>query len=211
MISVVIGLFTVTSARLFYKLVLMQLFVALIADGVGTYLQYWQLKPNNIWVSNTYILIEFLLYTLAAGSFFFNQVDKRSVAIVLGLIAAYAILWSGCVLQNGISTFASLAYTVGGIVICLYFMAITIRHMQQGTLTMVPKSVKWFAIGTAVYYCCDIPYFSALPYLNTRYPKTSEMLYSINDILNAIRYFIVGISFLAYRTETKQKSTAVYK
>ncbi|OJW81262.1 MAG: hypothetical protein BGO69_04135 [Bacteroidetes bacterium 46-16] len=206
LLSFLIGLSTAVSAKWLQWLVLAQLFAALTADGLGTYLQYWRHSNNNIWVANSYILIEFMLYIVAAGTICFNTINNTARLLTGILLLGYSGLWVASIRNNGFKIFANWAYIIGGIAISLYFAFILFRAFVRGELGKISRSVKLFSIATIIYYCSMIPYFGFLVYLNNKQRHISERLYSINDILNIIRYFIIGLSFLIYRNERPKVS-----
>lgn len=188
-IALLLGLITFRALSGTGKIVVAQMCCAVLTEAAGLYI-IMVLHKQNIWLYNTYILVEFLLL-LAGGYLLQPRQSLKKWAI--GMAVAYPIIWiiNMSFVKGGF--FVDKTFMTGCILLTSFYLWQLISLLRKGQQDYTTLLICY---GILVYFCCSIPLFSFINYFLNIDWEISAKLYHIGHILNIIRYCIVGTGFL---------------
>ncbi len=204
-IALVIGISTLRKFNLFYKLVLLQIFVFAIVYIGGYAITYYQeehhLIKNNTWIYNLYFPIECALLT-GAGLFYFKSKRVNFFAFITYALFSMTLFFQ--LNKNGINSLANFAVAIEALLLVTIYLFILYDKLKDSNFNWKVSPEFWLCIGIVLYFGCIVPYFSMINYLNATNPQLSFTLFVfINDVLSNIRYLLTAFAFwLFYRQQT---------
>lgn len=203
-IVLTVGIFYFRYLPLAYKLCVLQVALAIIAELGGRYINrvYHQ---QNLWLFNTYLLVGELWVTgFVPWLLLRNARVKQMLLISLSLISVLSLI-------NYIADTKSIFRLQSGYILiqsvhCIVFYLILLfqdTFSANGSLLKVP--VFWLSLSAILFFSCCIPVFGLFNYLDQNYPLALKQLFGINQVFNLVRYPMVAVSFylIAYRPTGK--------
>ncbi len=76
------------------------------------------------------------------------------------------------------------------------YIVVLFSNSLFSTKNIFSQPVFWLCFSTILFFGCDIPFMGLHNYLFDKNPKLGDQLVNINNILDIIRYPLVGISFI---------------
>src|SRR5687768_5074155 len=102
-LALVLGIYYFKKLTFPYRLLLLQVLMALVCEVYGYYIGYIQ-HQNNIWLLNFYILFEAWLLTAVGTQFLKKSAYKK---VFPGIMALFSFLWIGELVTNGLLVWAN--------------------------------------------------------------------------------------------------------
>ncbi|RYD58296.1 MAG: hypothetical protein EOP56_05070 [Sphingobacteriales bacterium] len=180
-----------------YRLILIQVFIALAIEVTGYYMSIGQVK--NGWIFNLYLLPELWLFGLAGRYFYRKNYLLVNVPIMLLVGTACLII---DVYFNGINNLAHWAILSIGIILILIYLNALIGN-SLFTDNIFSQPIFWISIATILYYACIIPSFGLYQYLADSHPNILKKLYNIVFIFNNVRYIFIAVGFYLFAKQFK--------
>lgn len=187
-----------------YRLVLLQVVIAIITELAGSYIAIYQHK-HNIWLFNIYWLIDFWLLGMAGYMLLRNGMQKRLVPY---LLVTATIVWAANIYTQGIFIHPTLALCLISIILVYIYLGVLSGNLfRNGQLWQQPQ--LWLSISIISFSACTIPFYSLFNHLYRTSPETLGPLFRIIIGLNLIRYPLVAFSLYLYgRQRMKSPKTA---
>ncbi len=199
-IALLIGILYLKRFPLPFRLLVLQVLLALVVESYGFYLGYIKLQ-NNIWIFNYYLLFEALLLSIISLSFIDNKLIKKLTPPVLTAISG---IWFYEILTESIHILANKFFIAYGILLIILNISILFnKTFSQESIFKSP--VFWIAVSTIIYFSCVIPYKGMENYLISKFFKLADRLFDILQIANIIRYLFIALSFYLFGTQHKTK------
>lgn len=199
-ITFLVGVFFIKKLATAYKLLLLQVLVALLFESYGFYLGYVKLH-NNIWIFNYYLLLEAWLLSIICLAFINNVLLKK---ITFPILFAVSGIWLYEIMTDSIHVLANKFFIAYGLLLIVLNIAILFnRAFSKESLFKNP--VFWVAISSILYFSCVIPYKGMENYLISRSLKLAESLFDILQVVNIIRYPLIALSFYLYARQQKMQ------
>lgn len=192
-LALLIGIFYLRSLSTPYRLLLLQVIIALFFESYGYYLGMIK-NQNNAWAFYYYLLIDSWLMGIAGNYFIENKILKRSVPFLLVLTSAIWVfdLWS-----NGFNVLPNRFLVCYSILLVIIYISVLFNKAFINT-SILKSPLFWIAISTILYYSCIIPFIGLWNLILKTSPKLADQLFNINLVLNFIRYPLVALSFYLY-------------
>jgi hypothetical protein len=192
---------------LFFQLLVWILFF-IAAYAITLYQRSHGMKTNNTQLFNIAVAVEFLILTVAVSVFFKNRILKYLVLL------SYVIFLISICLQMKFSKsddFINYAMTSGSIIMTIFFIVILYKKFKSDPILWKYSPEIWASIGLILYFACNVPYMSILPYLNETSPDMSTSLFHyITDNLANVRYLLLALAFwLVRKKRTIHLSNAI--
>jgi len=203
-LSFCVGLYAFRYLSLFYRIVFLQVCLALLcfvaAHAIVAYQQANHLPQNNHWMYNIYIFLEGGMLISASMLFFQERSAKK---IILAGLALFVLTFFFQMMRDGIWLFANNALIIEGVIIVLIYLVVLYRAVQDAAFHWKSSPELWLCLALALYFGCNVPFMGMLHYLYAHYPEATKMLfYVITDVLGSVRYLLFAISFwLVYRRQ----------
>lgn len=191
-----------------YRLVLLQVGIALVAETAGRYIAL-QLHQHNVWLFNIYWLIDFAILGTAGYMLTANKTQKRIIPFAMGIAM---LVWAATIYRQGIwlqPTWASSLMNI--ILVYIYMGVMSVTLFGNGRVWLQPG--LWLSISVISFSACTIPFYSIYNYLAANDPVLLGKLFNIVLLLNFIRYPLVALSFYLYgrqKLETLKKAGHVF-
>jgi|GEM_PF-1243620 len=201
LIALIIGIFCFKFLFRALKIIFIQVFVALLCECYAKYLvvsfNHSSINNlhiyNNTWVFNIYMLIEFILLSLAGRLLLGTKLFRIGIPVVIVL---QTILWGVNIYVKGMNQFASWSFICGSIIIVAIYIAILFQHSLFTKQNILTQPVFWLCMSVILFFGCDVPYWGLHNYLDSKNLSLDRKLFIINYILNFVRYPLVAVSFL---------------
>jgi low affinity Fe/Cu permease len=175
-----------------YKLVVLQVVIALFTETTGRYIAV-VLHQYNIWLFNIYWLVDFGLLCSAGYLLAQNKTQKKLIPYAAGVTIAVLIV---TMLMQGIHLQPTLAASLMNIVLVYIYLGIMSATIHTRKLWM--QSGFWLSISVISFSACTIPFYSIYNYLLANDLPALGRLFQIVTALNVIRYPLVAISLYLY-------------
>ena len=175
-----------------YKLVLFLIAIAASFECSGYYIAMHLHEPNS-WLFNLYILIDVFFMGSAAILLIDNRKTRR---LFMVFIFIDSIIWIMDIITNSIYEFANFAMVCNLIFSTIMFLIVLFSNSIFHSKKMLKQPVFWLSVSTILYSACDIPYMGLHNYLIIHAPVLSNELFTINTVLDIVRYPLVAISFI---------------
>ncbi len=188
--AIIIGFIYLRKLPLAYRLILLQVVLAISAELYGRQLAKYSV--HNAWVFNIYNLSDLILTGTVAG-LLLGKVKYASIAYYL--VAIMCIFWSIEVYVYGIHHLASLFFTGSCIVLALLYIWLLYSKLLF-TKKILKEPVFWLSISVILYFGCCLPYFGLYNYLIAHEYVIAKKLMNINRVLNFLRYPLIGVCFI---------------
>lgn len=196
-LSFVLSLFSYLDHRHPYlKLFPPFLFITLLVELRGSYLQFKGV--NNNYIYNFFTVIEFCFYMFLISLIITNQKFRTTIRICSILYIVISV--SNILFYQGIETFHSITYCLGCLIIvgvCIYYFFELFRSPKSVKLTSDPAF--WICSGLLFFYCCGFPLYASINFW-----RSSEFMANtfgnIFVILNIFLYSLFTIAFLCQKT-----------
>ena len=176
-----------------YKLILIVVLLATFCEGYGFYMNYYLHIKNNLWLFNLYMFFEAALLGIAA---IYLVKNRRIKFIFLLLLVVNASIWCEVIHIHTVYLFASTSMITGSAILTLIYIIVLFDNSLFARNNILNQPVFWLSISNILFFGCDIPFMGLQNFLSEEMPKLGTKLVNINDILDGIRYPLVGISFL---------------
>lgn len=182
-----------------FRIIFIQLAVALTAESCGSYL--FMHNRVNTWVFNLYLIPSTILLAIAGFQLFATPLAKK---IGYGLLTLWFIGATAYFLNTGLNSFASkLFLSSSALLIVTYFYGLF------NLFFITPRNAYFNAsfllcIAVLLYYGCNIPSVGLLDYLMKTDMNMARTLYRINLIMCDVQYFIISLCY--YRLITQKLS-----
>lgn len=177
-----------------YKIIVLQILVALFVEIGGLYIGEIQ-HHNNAWLYNIYLLVEVILLTIAAVNFTKSTKLNRIFLLSATLVSSYWIYLFVTKQHNQlfnwfiiISAFLSLSMYI---IVLLDNAIFSQKNLVHQPLFLLGSSI-------IIYYACIIPLFGVINYLLENSYAYARKLYYINQSVNILRYSLVVIALYLY-------------
>jgi hypothetical protein len=195
------GIFAYPFMNRFMRMLFFQLIVWIFFYLSGYAVTYYQethhIQKNNTWVYNIAVPVEFLILTIAVSVF---SKDKMSKYLVL---SSYVIFLASIYLQMSFyksGHFANYAMVSGSIIMTVLFVWIIYIKFTSDLPFRIYRPEVFACLGLIIYFACNVPYISIMPFLNENSPEESKSLFNnIIDNLANFRYLLLSIAFLLAR------------
>lgn len=190
-IALLIGFYYAKKLSKPFIYILIQIFLALIIETYGWYLSI-VLSQYNVWLFNSYYLIELWLLLLCAYLLISNSLFKR---IILSLLLLGTAIWASNIYIVGFNTLIiwSILFNSIAFVFSYSYILYNLIFYDDAKLIVQPKF--WLCMSMIIYFACNIPLFGLLNFLVDNDMHLAKNLFWINLILNFIRYPMVAVSF----------------
>jgi len=154
---------------------------------------------SNLWLYNIFTAMEFGFYL-----YFFSAIYREPAAKSAALYAM--IIYMVLALTNiffiqGLNSYHTYTFMLGCVLILAFgayyfFQLLKVPTSSQGgSLTRIPAF--WITAGLMVYYCCDLPVFGILNYMNKMLSRsTTNKLLVVYNFMNIILYSFFTVAFL---------------
>jgi hypothetical protein len=181
--------------KYFSPFLLLTLAVELYAHYVASQGQH------NTWLYNFFSVVEFCFYLWILSIIVIKNKWRKSIRVS---IPAYLVISLANILfVQGITTFHSITYCLGCLLIvvyCIYYFSELFRTAKWDKLSANPAF--WICSGLLFFYCCGFPFFGLLNY----WTKVEGLQFlvknfiTVNTVLNVFLYSLFSIAFLCNRT-----------
>ena len=175
-----------------YKFTWALILVASIAETSGYILDHFA-HQSNVWLYNVYMLIESFLITISAIYLVSNRIIKF---VFIFFFAVNTIYWTTNIYNYSIYVFASSSLILGSIIYTSMYIFILFTKSLFTTIGTFSQPVFWLCLSTILYFGCDLPSMGLHNYFIENNPKLGRRLVNINELLDFIRYPLLGISFI---------------
>lgn len=161
---------------------------------------------SNYPVYTTFLLFQYILYTLYFRSIYLSPKNRRIAAyltLLLPLIWAYTTFrifgimgWNSYFIMIG-DTFTVLMSA------CYFYEVFT----SDDLIDLKTSREFWIAAGIFIYSCCELPITGILNYLANNYPVLTMDLYNVLQSLNILMLLIFIYAFLCPLLTNTTKSS----
>lgn len=190
---------TLFNRFLFFQ-VLTWLFIFLMSYTVTLYQKWQHVNPNNQWVLNLSMPLETSLLAMGAYHIFKRPTEKIMAVLFTCLFLATSVV---ILIAQGISRFNVSLYVLESFVVLILYLMVFYR-LFHSINTRQQIAEIWMCSGLIIYFCCNLPYFCFMNYLNEHHLDLSKVLFHIiTDVLANLRYYCLAIGFwLIFRTQS---------
>lgn len=190
--AIIVGLYYFRFLPRPYKLVLMLIALAFFFESYGAYTGGYLHRPNS-WLFNLYMLIDSWFMGVAA---IYLVAERKIKNLFFALLAGYSIMWIVDIWVNSLYKFANMTMVCGLIMMTIIYLIVLFSNSIFTNKRVLKQPVFWVSISTILYCACDIPYMGLHNYLLTHAPSLSSKLFTINFVLDVLRYPLAAISFI---------------
>lgn len=190
-VAVVIGLAFWKSMILPYRLVIVQVGMAILCQTVARYFAV-TLGENNSWIFNIYMLLEILLL-VSAGLLFLKGGGVRNILSIL--LFAMVVYWVITYAFNDFFSLFNWFFVFSALVIVITYVLVLFNHAIFQSKKILQQPLFILSVAHVVYFACIIPLFGIISNLFVNNMMAAHKLYVINDVVNFLRYFLVAIAF----------------
>lgn len=191
LLTLMLGIRAYKHTTVFYKLLLGHVALAFVTETIGAY--YLDRKENNAFIYNLFLLVDIPLVIVAASKIIKSKATNRYTIISIIL---YCALWFVTVYKYTMDKPIYLAFTLGSIILCIFFLAIAIQQYAYQQNISIHSPIVWVCIAILIYYASNIPTFSSLGYLLKNKPNVASSIFRINLLLSITHYISIGIAFI---------------
>jgi len=185
-----------------YKLIMLQVAIALLAECYGRYLG---LKgQHNAWVFNLQNLADLLLTGWAAKLLTGKPINK----VIPFLLLLFTGLWAVNIYVDGFYQLAAWFFVSSCILLVLLYIAVLFNKSLFSNKRILEEPATWLAISVILYFGCSVPYFGLYHYLISNFSVTARNLWAINMWLDVLRCPLIAVCFLTAAKQQKQLRTA---
>lgn len=186
-----------------YRLILVQVVIALIFESLGVYLSII-LHLSNSWLFNIYMLLELLLLGMS-GTYF---IDIKYKKLVFSGVVAGTFFWIVNLFQNPFNKLYNWSYIASATVIIGIYLGVLFTVVLFRTKRILSHPLFYLCGSFILYFASVIPLFGLLNYLiNDDLPMANKLFY-INVSLNVFRYVMIAIAFYLYGRQAKRAHVA---
>lgn len=196
-IALIAGGFAFTRMKRFHKLLYLQIFIYALSFVssymVVNYQRAHHLTLNNLWILNSYSVLESLCLLLA----FYTQLSqKREKQILAFLILPYLVLLIYDWRAHSIYTFYTLSFYAECVLMIITFSYLLYSIIHREPSEWKTKPETWMVIGILLYYAGTAPYMALFNALNNSHSKLLHILHLVvNDLLCNARYLLLALGF----------------
>lgn len=176
-------------------------FIALV-DTPGTILAAQNI--NTLFLYNILYTVNFVLI----ANFYYSQLSypivKRMARAFMFVFPLFVIA-NGLIIQQGLSTFYSYSYVVGGsFIVSMAIAYLWELYISEDNENIFHDPAFWFSISWLLFYSVSVPYLGMLNYLNSKVPAFTSYYYHIVYVGALILYNLgLVIGFLCKKATTK--------
>jgi len=182
---------------LFYRLIFLQVCIAVIGYLASYWITAHQEVPNDLIVFNVYIVMEcsILLY---AGIIY----TKNNTLKYWG-VAGYVVFMAIFLAQrHKTKEFANYAACFEGIVLASVYLKALYQQFTETGLRQKSIADRLLFLGLVLYFGCSVPYLGMIKYLQKPAPQLNKILYyAIFCVLMVFRYFLTAAGFFLHRRQ----------
>lgn len=200
LVTLLIGLTNWSRLKLAYKLILIQVLLALIADFSAWVVSHYWHAHNGI-IFNSYNVLELWLLGLAVYAFISHAQFKKFIRFVLPILT---LSWLTIIIIKGPYVFNNWIVLVEAIFYLISFVFVLFNNSLFSAKEIYKQPLFLIAISVILYFSTIIPLFGLLNYLVESDANIARKLYQINNVANPVRYALVAIAFYLYAREAKR-------
>ncbi len=204
LLAILAGLYCWKLLSLPYRLLLIQVVLALIIEITGWAINKY-LHINNLWLFNIYAIIEVWLLGLACSMFITVRKIEKLIWFLLPLIT---ICWIVSVFVNGFFEFNNWIVVAIAIFYVVFYIAALFSSSIFGQKKALAQPLFLVAIAIIIYYATIIPLFGLMNHLVKDNLHTANKLFKINAVAAILRYTLVSIAFYLYGRQAKRAHVA---
>lgn len=188
-----------------YKLVFIQIVVAVIVESLGFYIGNIR-HHHNIWLFNIYELLDFWLMTIVAKYFLNGKMYAQAIYILLFIATA---LWIFNCWYSGIDVVLTWYTVYDRVALLLIYLLVLFNSAIFKFDKLIDQPLFWLCFGSIIFYGVGLPTFALLNYMNANNEKLAESLFNIIKSINFLRYLFVGYSFYLIGKQSKYENIMV--
>lgn len=185
-----------------YRILTIQIALVFIVEASGWFINA-VLKAPNLWLFNTYNLVELCLTLFIAQQLLARHTTNNKWPYIL--VAPVILFW----IYRGFVTswwtqLLNWSYLSGYILLLLTYI-ILLFHLSNTGKKLVSEPAFWLSLGVILFCGATIPLYGLFTYLADNDIDLMYKLYYINQIAGIIKYSLFGISFyiIAKATNTQ--------
>ncbi len=192
-------MFSLISFRLNFpfhlKLISILIGIALLTEVFANYLLFFFHLNTNHPVYNIYILIQGCIYAIYYKLIITVKAVKRGANIFLMF---FFIFWFATTFfVFGLNVWNSYAVMIGDLFIICMSAAYLFKFITSDDLLNLKHCPEfWIAVGSIIYFSCELPFTGIFNYLADNFETTTIFLYNVLQVLNIIMYSIFIYAFL---------------
>ena len=197
-LALVAGIYYYRRLQFEYRLILLQVALAFIAECFGEYLIFQH--QYNTWSFNIYILADMLLTGWCARLLLAKYKYSYLVTYMLAFLTVW---WVIEIYDHGIFHWATLFFT-GSCVLLVSLYIVVLFNKLLFTKKIIKEPAFWLSISVILYFGCCLPYFGMLNYLVSEKSTAAKQLWVINRWLNFSRYPLIAVCFITAGMQQKK-------
>jgi len=176
------------------KIISVLLVAGLLTEVLATFLRRRLHLHSNYPIYTTYLLLQFILYTLYFRSLYVSGKSRRATVYLLLLTPA---IWTYTTFGVfGILDWNSYFIMIGDlftVLMCAYYFYEVFT--SEELIDLRTSREFWIAGGIFIYSCCELPITGALNYLANNYP---ELTLELENVLQALNILMLSIFIYAF-------------
>lgn len=162
----------------------------------------WRHSPNNLWIYNSFMLPQYLLY-IAVYYNLSSSHAKKKLFLGAAVFLVCFFIFNTLVLQPIDTVESNVLILASAIVIYLVTVYFEELRKQKEVISLTSEPMVWISLGALIFHTASLPYMIALNFLNHLYLSLAVALYYIFMGLNFIMYSLYSIAFLCQPTSPK--------
>ncbi len=194
LIAIVVGLYHWRKIDFFFRLIVLHVVVAFIAELVGMCMSMMHFTNNTI-VFNLFMPVEFTV--LCASSLYFYT-SRSARSIVIGLISGGIIYWLYHAFVYNLNDLFNWYRLVISIIIVSIFTIIMLSKTVFTDRKIFTQPVFLVSSAKVLYYAVTIPLFGLYTYMIENGVSAISKLYYISHVTDFIQFFTVGLAIYLY-------------
>lgn len=196
LIAILLGFSYWKYMELPYRVAHFQVIIAFLVEVSGDIL-----VGSNGWLFNVYLLFEVLIVS-RLGFYFVRKTAIHKIVIPYFILAV--MFWAGSVYVKGIDAFQNTYLITYSLVFVLLFLySLSVNHLFNAS-KIYKEPMFVLCLAMIVYYGGITPIFGMYNILNREFPEVARNLYNINQVLVALRYSLVAVSFWLCAKQAKR-------
>lgn len=198
-LAAVAGLRAFRQATTSYRLILLQVWIALLTEFAGATFY----RVSNVPMYNVYMLMESALLMRAA----FLSLEKPGKWPFAICFSAVLIFWTWNVYKSGWHAFQLQAFLLYAVLLLMMYIVVLYNSAMRWKTAIGRNPDLWICAGMIVFYACIVPYLSTLGLQNSLSPAQRRVLHFFAvDLLHQLRYLLIAVGFfLLYHQPIQSK------
>ena len=191
--------------KTFSVLLLCILFVeimALLWKTVFYKIQNWPWSDSNLWLYNSFLIPQYLLY-IAVYYQVISGAKMKRVILITGIVFTLLAIINLIFFQ---SIYAINSYTLimaSGIIIFLTVTYFEQLRKEKEIIRLTAHPMVWISLGAFLFHAANLPYMIGLSYLTRNNISLAIALFYVYMTLNCIMYTFYSFAFLCKHPHRK--------